>query len=414
MTGIKKVLLLTCVLITTKLQVVAQSEFSLVATPTITSKPKVINPSPAKIYGENRISFEGGIDYTYIFKDKPFGIRFGTGIGIVDHNYVFIAPRNAFGTMTGNGNEELILDYENYRYNSISAQFVYQIRLKNLVVETYAGLSKKFYQYSNQEEGLRTTFNRNPPYNYDDPNAGPVDFSVRIPPINGRLHLDVPIGIGIKRYYRDRSSLTFGIVKNWSLESIGKGELFVQMYNQPYHGEFSPKSSFLGLDLRYGYSLKKRVQVVSRNEKTEKSGYKKAVFMEMGGNGYGFSINYDLRVKKVQNNGLGLRTGIGIGKNYDAISIEDSHQFIAIPLNINYIIGKRRSGLETGLGITPNIALDKMESNSTLKLGAFLNINYRYQPLKEGFVFRMGNTPYYSKRKFEIYYPTISLGYGFK
>ena len=125
-----------------------QSEFGVRATPLITARPKVINPSPAKIYGENRISFEGGLDYTRYFKNKPFGIRVGTAMGIVDHTYVLRAPRNAFGMMTGSGEIFSGFTNENYVYNSILMQFVYRIKLKNLTLEAYTGVSKKFYQYS--------------------------------------------------------------------------------------------------------------------------------------------------------------------------------------------------------------------------------------------------------------------------
>ena len=77
-----------------------QSELGVRATPLITAQPKVINPLTANIYSQNRISFEGGLDYTRYFTNKPFGIRVGTAIGIVDHIHVLRAPRNAFGMMT--------------------------------------------------------------------------------------------------------------------------------------------------------------------------------------------------------------------------------------------------------------------------------------------------------------------------
>lgn len=402
---LRKNILLYCALILTVLQSKAQSEIGFRATPTVTSQPKVINPSPAKIYGENRISFDAGVDYTYNFKGKPFGIRMGTGIGIVDHNYAFQAPRNAFGMMTGDGNIFEISNNENYRYNSVSAQFIYRFELKNLTIETYTGLSKKFYQYSNEGEGIRSAFNRSTPYDFNDPNAGPPDFFVEIPPIKNRLHVDIPLGIGIKRYYPNGSSLTFGLVKNWNIQPIGKGQMFVQMYNQSYYGEFSPRSSYFGLDVRYGYSLTKKTKdFAQREQKIEKSGYKKAIFLEIFGNGYLGSFNYDIRLKKDRNDGFGLRGGIGIGEFYKGDIIIRTVRYTTLPLNVNYILGKKRGGLETGVGITPSFNFNNEPGFSNVKLGAFLNVQYRYKPMKEGFVFRIGSTPYFDRERFEPLY----------
>jgi hypothetical protein len=398
------------------LQAKAQSEIGLRVTPMVTSQPKVINPSPAKIYGENRISFEGGIDYTYYFKEKPYAIRLGTAIGIIDNNYAFKAPRKAFGTMTGEGNIFEISNYENYLYNSLSAQLVYKFRVKNIIIEAYTGLAKKFYQYSNEEGGTISAFNRAIPYDSGNPNAGPPDFLVYIPPIKNRLHLDIPLGIGIKRVYSNRSSLTFSLIKNWNIQPIGKGELIVQMYNQSYYGEFSPRSSFVGLDLRYGYILWNKSEKKERqgDQNREKSGYKKAVFLEAFGNGYYGSVNYDIRLKKDRNDGIGLRAGIGFGEENKDDNIVKSVRYITLPFSVNHVLGKKRSGLETGLGITPSFTFNSAQGYSNVMLDGYLNILYRYQPMKEGLVFRIGLTPNFDGKRFGLFYPSASIGYGFK
>ena len=97
----------------------AQTEIGIRATPNITSQPKVVNPSPAYIYGENTISFDGGLDYTRMFRNQNIGLRVSSGIGLVDHRLVFEAPLNAFGKMTGEGNVNVNSSSNNYFYNSL-------------------------------------------------------------------------------------------------------------------------------------------------------------------------------------------------------------------------------------------------------------------------------------------------------
>ena len=205
-------------------------------------------------------------------------------------------------------------------------------------------------------------------------------------------------------------------MKNWNIQPLGKGELFVQMYNQPYKGEFSPRSSYLGLDLRYGYSLGRNSGKVKSlgDQNTVKSGYKKAIFLEGLGNGYWGSINYDIRLKKDRNDGFGIRAGIGIGEEQKDANPVTSVKYTTIPLSINYVLGKKRSGLEAGIGVTPSIASNAAPGYSNVMVDPYLNIQYRYQPMKEGLLFRIGVTPSFYDNNFVFISPSISLGYGFK
>ena len=86
--------------------------------------------------------------------------------------------------------------------------------------------------------------------------------------------------------------------------------------------------------------------------------YSKAVFLELGGNGALFSANYEMRFKKGKQDGLGFRAGLG--------------------------------------GIR------------------FLNVGYRFQPIENGFLFKINWTPVISGGRFEPRWFGISLGYGFK
>lgn len=407
---------LALIFLTTANLALAQTEIGFRATPNITSQPKAINPSPAFIYGENTISFDAGIDYTRMFKNRNIGLRLGIGMGLVDDRIVFEAPRNAFGIMTGEGNVNVNSSFENYTYNSLSAQFVYRKYIENTQLELYTGLTKRFYYYSNEADGRKYAFNRATPYDPDDPNAGPPDFSISFAPIKNQLHIDIPIGIGINRVYNDQNTLYFGIIKNFNLEPIARGRMFVQMNNISYQCELSPRSSFLGFDLRYSYNLSKKQASLSRNDDNlETDRYKKAVFLELFGNAYLGSINFDMRINKDRNDGLGVRVGFGKGHFFETDKPTNTSRYTAIPLNVNYIIGKKRSGLEAGLGLTPSFTFHTVSGNSqNVTLGGFANINYRLQPLKEGLLFRLGFTPFFDRNEFEPLYLSASVGYGFK
>jgi hypothetical protein len=77
----------------------------------------------------------------------------------------------------------------------------------------------------------------------------------------------------------------------------------------------------------------------------------KSVFLEVGGNGGTFSVNFDSRLNTTEK-GWGYRAGIGfIPPSYEFF---DSRPTIwTIPLGLNYLIGGGRHYLETGLGVTP-------------------------------------------------------------
>ena len=397
----------------------AQSYLGIRFTPNITNQPKLKNASPTRFYGENRLSFNAGFDYTRMFKNKPYGLRAGLGIGIIDYNYVFEAPRNAFGKMTGEENIFLKNNFENYAYASLSLAFVYQFKLKNLLIETYLGATKKFYEYANEPDGYGYAFNRSTPYNFDDPNAGPPDLLVTTPPINGRLHVDIPFGIGIVRKYSDKSSLTMSLVKNWNIQPIAKGDLFVQAYGKSYAGgEYSPRSSYVGLDIRYSYTLGKKQIKRSLNgdgKEEKKSAYAKSAYIELLGAGGIGSINADIRFKKNHQDGFGARAGFGLGEYFYSDLSANSGRYYSVPLGINYLIGKRRNSLELGTVITPEFTFRKVLNDPQVAALAFINLGYRFQPLKEGLVFRAGWQPYYSTRSgLSSTFVGASIGYGFK
>jgi hypothetical protein len=113
--------------------------------------------------------------------------------------------------------------------------------------------------------------------------------------------------------------------------------------------------------------------------------HRKSVFVEGGGNGLGVSINYDIRLKPDRNDGFGIRAGAGIIGTH-----------ITLPLGINYIVGRRRSGFESGIGITPVYNFNTGEyarhssffnNSKTFTALGLLTAGYRLQSLN-GFMFR--------------------------
>ena len=392
-------------------------------TPNITNQPKVKNNSPTRFYGQSRISMNAGLDYTKMFKNKPYGIRAGLGVGIIDYNYVFEAPRNAFGVMIANGNIYNNSNFENYAFADLTVSYVRQFKIKNLLIETYLGVSKNFYQYSNESDGYALSFNRNaPPFDFDDPNAELPDVLIRTPPINGRLHLEIPFGIGIVRKYSDRSSLTMSLVKNWNIQPISKGDLYIRAYGIPYKGgEYSPRSSFVGLDIRYNYALGKKqnkrpLEKLENQEIIEKkSAFAKVIFVELLGAGVIGSVNADIRLKKNQQDGFGVRAGFGLGESFSSDLTSNSGRYYSVPLGVNYLIGKKRNSLELGSIITPQFTFNKVLNGPQVAAMGVFNFGYRLQPLKEGLLFRAGWQPFYStKSGLFPKFVGASIGYGFK
>jgi hypothetical protein len=138
--------------------------------------------------------------------------------------------------------------------------------------------------------------------------------------------------------------------------------------------------------------------------------YRKSIFGELLGNGLITSVNYDTRFKPDRNDGFGLRVGIGYFPS-----------LFTLPMGINYIVGKRRSGFESGIGITPFYDIQSVDERKFTTV-ALLTVGYRFQPIDNGFLFRVNGSIGYDKRKlvfpesggFIIPWPGLSIGYSFK
>lgn len=145
---------------------------------------------------------------------------------------------------------------------------------------------------------------------------------------------------------------------------------------------------------------------------------------------------YDSRFKG--NSGWGYRVGIGYGYGDNSSWIDQKISGVGVPLELNYLLGEKKSKLEVGFGAslgmyhikekswvysqpvppeTEEIA-ERYESKEN-RFGYFLfgNIGYLYQRTN-GFMFRVGLSPSFnfgdkhglSKSAF---YPYIGLGWSF-
>lgn len=130
------------------------------------------------------------------------------------------------------------------------------------------------------------------------------------------------------------------------------------------------------------------------------------VYLEVGGAGVIYSINYDGRFGKLEN-GLGMRIGIGGAS-------ADGDGYVAIPAQINYLAGNRGQYFEMGAGITfvsaSDIFFDEGTTNNVF--GSF-TLGFRKQPFgKKGLTWRVAFTPFIGEGGF-IPWGGASIGFRF-
>lgn len=155
-------------------------------------------------------------------------------------------------------------------------------------------------------------------------------------------------------------------------------------------------------------------------------------------------INFDSRLWG--NRGWGYRVGVGYTHgSQNGYFVENKSSIltlypgdsrlngVCLPLEVNYLVGKKRNKLEIGLGGNLGLYHEKYEytmPTSTAgeyvtrherdnRFGYFLygNVGYRFQPVK-GFVFRIGITPSFNfgdRHSIDRHwlYPYVGFGYSF-
>ncbi len=155
----------------------------------------------------------------------------------------------------------------------------------------------------------------------------------------------------------------------------------------------------------------------------EKPAFHKNITLELAGSHLLWGLNYDMRLQRGRNDGFGFKVGFGGAR----ISLENeeaslSASYISVPLEFNHILGKRRSGLITGIGVLAGFgSVRGMSPDDNFNLrgigiaGPYASVGYRLQPLDSGFTFQVNLNPFLSIRSARVLpYAGISIGYGFK
>lgn len=131
-----------------------------------------------------------------------------------------------------------------------------------------------------------------------------------------------------------------------------------------------------------------------------------SIYGEVGGPCWGISANWDARLKK--DSPWGYQVGLGWAGQWDnMMGIHTHTMYYGLTTGMNYLIGKRKSRLELGLGnqlrlISSKLVVAYMDKESDISIKSenktqvrdflYMNVGYRYTTT-HGFQFRCGVTP---------------------
>ncbi|SKB40183.1 hypothetical protein [Daejeonella lutea] len=411
-------IILLCFSITSK----GQNSFGVRITPSQIVSPKVTNTSSALIYGERRLAFDAAVDYRHELT-KNFSIGTGLNIGLIDFNHVMIAPVDAFGSGTGSGKIYINSTNDNFVYTGLILTPDYRFKIHRSTLHLSSGPNIRAYYGNEAPDVSNYAFNRTAPWN---PVIDPADFEVSIPSAKGKLRVDLTTSLTIERRVSERTNILFGIRYNLGFKPISEGTMYVNMYGQRFDGRFDIRSSYIGLDLQLRYLTKapnsgydRLAPIASDNQD-----FRRAIYIDVLGSSPLGSINYDMRLKRHHNDGLGFRAGFGLGSFVQSDYTKTS-RYYSLPIGVSYVVGPKRHGLEAGIGYTAQFLTTTtppdVENNSSF---ANLNIGYRFQPLKDGLLFRLYWTPtfknndfYYDQpgdANFHTQWAGASIGFSFR
>jgi hypothetical protein len=142
-----------------------------------------------------------------------------------------------------------------------------------------------------------------------------------------------------------------------------------------------------------------------------------AVYLELGGNGVIYSVNYE----RILPGDIGLRAGFGrlsLGASSGTSTAKVSAT--GVPLTVSYLGIGGSSKLELGGGILMEKFTgqaswgpgEKVKSGAFVPMATFI-LGYRYAPMHGGFNFKLAYTPVYQKDLGFFNWGGISFGYGF-
>jgi len=142
-----------------------------------------------------------------------------------------------------------------------------------------------------------------------------------------------------------------------------------------------------------------------------------AIYLEGGGQGILYSINYDRRLWSH----IGIRAGFSSWSIPFFLFAVGELKFTGFPIIVNYLSGESTiHNLEVGIGIVPTIVSfqgreiffgSEVEGEGRVVLGT-ATLGYRAQPPNGGFVFRIGLTPLFTFKEAQLW-GGLSVGFAF-
>lgn len=147
-----------------------------------------------------------------------------------------------------------------------------------------------------------------------------------------------------------------------------------------------------------------------------------AVYVELGGNGGLYSVNFDRRM----GDAFAVRVGIGTWTTEDLFLGDEAEvSIVSVPVTVSWVPAAANRGVEVGGGVllgnrSREEAFEGGETSASfVSLTGILG--YRYQPASGGFMFRVAFTPFFGLGDEDEAYPEsgfmpsagVSLGYTF-
>ncbi len=342
--------------------------------------------------GKDQFAGLGGLSYAH-FTNSGLGLRAGFNLG-------YFRPKLIVNRNPGNGLSDQLLGSV-VMYNTLSIEPVYRFKWLRSEFEFFGGADLRYFHSNGYSS-----------YGYNYQSANPLEFStfeIRVAPYQTKFQSNIYGGISYIKSINSKSRIGISLISNLGLSKPGGGQFTARANNgNTFQTNFKPVTDFTGIRIQYGYNVRKNEKTIEPSDGL----IRQAIFLEALGSGGLISLNYDRRLKS-GNDGFGVRIGLGIGTGYENNEDEFIRR-VAVPLMVNHIFGKGRSGLETGIGITPEYAVSKPQDDQRMNAWGNLNVLYRFQPVKKGFIIRMGWTPIIGRGgSLDPYFAGVSFGYSF-
>lgn len=342
--------------------------------------------------GKDQFAGLGGLSYAH-FTNSGFGIRAGFNLG-------YFRPKLSVNRNPSDDFSRQLLGSV-VIYNSLSIEPVYRFKWLRSEFELFGGADLRYFNSTGYTS-----------YGTHYESANPSEFStfeISVAPYQTKYQSNIYGGVSYIKSINTKSRIGISLISNLGLSKPGGGQFTATADNgNAFQTDFKPVTDFTGIRVQYGYNVRK-------NEKPNEPSdglIRQAIFLEALGSGGLFSLNYDRRLKS-GNDGLGVRVGLGIGTTYESNEDEFKRR-VAVPLMVNYVFGRGRSGMETGIGITPEYAVQKTRDDQRMNAWGNLNVLYRLQPVKKGFIMRVGWTPIIGGGgTLDPYFAGVSFGYSF-